>query len=304
MSQTRKRLQGPANAIASDPYALYEKAVQDPIVELGLLERALRRAGHPAKRLREDFSGTALLSAHWVAAGPGRSAVAVDIDPAAHAWGRAHHGPALGAASRRLHWVQADVRRGPTGPFDAVVALNFSYQVFHTRPALKDYLSGARRALAPGGVLMLDAFGGWLAQQGLVERRRLSRRATYLWEQGPLDPITHRVRCSIGFALSGGRPATAFQYDWRLWTLPELTDLLQEVGFADVATLWDVEPPGIVPRYVPRRRAVTQGAWLAYLVARRPLSSSPARPASAARWESSARSSKAARRRRTGPRRS
>lgn len=269
MSRTKKTSPRKASATALDPYSLYERAVQDPDVELGLLERALRRSGRPAKRLREDFSGTGLFSARWVAAGPERSAVAVDIDRAVHDWGRAHHGPALGSASRRLRWVRADVRRGPSGPFDAVVALNFSYQALRTRPALKDYLSGALRALAPGGILMLDAFGGWLAQQGLIERRRLGRGMTYLWEQGPLDPVTHRVSASISFALPGGRRASPFHYDWRLWTLPELTDLLDEVGFADVAILWDAEPPGIAPRYVRRRCAVNQATWLAYLIARR-----------------------------------
>jgi hypothetical protein len=34
--------------------------------------------------------------------------------------------------------------------------------------------------------------------------------------------------------------------------------------------LWDVEPPGVEPRYLPRRHATNQGAWLAYLVGRRP----------------------------------
>ena len=269
MPRTRKRPLRETSRTEPDRYALYERAVQDPTFELGLLERALRRAGRPALRLREDFSGTALLSARWVASGPERSAVAVDNDPAVHDWARAHHLPALGSASGRLELVRADVRRGPRGPFDAVVALNFSYQVFHDRPALKDYLVGVRRALAPGGVLLLDVFGGWLAQQGLMEHRRLGRGLVYQWDQGPLDPITHRVGCSISFELPDGRRLKAFEYDWRLWTLPELIDLLGEVGLADVTVMWDVEPRGVEPRYVARRRAANQRAWLAYLVARR-----------------------------------
>ena len=175
------------------------------------------------------------------------------------------------SARRRLRLVQADVRRGPRGPFDAVLALNFSYQVFHSRAELRDYLWGARRALAPGGVLMLDVFGGWLTQRGLTERRRLAGAATYVWEHESFDPITHRIRCSIHFELAGGRQLRhAFRYDWRLWTLPELTELCEEVGFEDVRVLWDVEPRGVEPRYLLRRHARTQGAWLAYLVARRP----------------------------------
>lgn len=253
-----------------DRFALYEKAVQEPESELELLEAALRRAGRPALRLREDFSGTALVSATWVKARPRRTAVAVDHDPAVHAWARAHRLPRLGPAARRLRLVQADVREGPRGPFDAVIALNFSYRAFRRRGELRDYLRGALRALAPGGVLMLDAYGGWLSQQGLTERRKLGGGLTYVWEHEDFDPITHRVRCAIHFEKQGRRLPLSFHYDWRLWTLPELTDLVEEVGFERPEVFWDVEPRDVEPRYVPRRAARNQPAWLAYLFARRP----------------------------------
>jgi SAM-dependent methyltransferase len=254
-----------------DRHALYEQAVQSPEVEIALVERVLRRAGRPARRLREDFSGTALLSTTWVASRPDRSAVAVDRDPAVLDWARRHHLPALDAsARRRLRLVRADVRRGPRGPFDAVLALNFSYQAIHARADLRDYLRGARRALAPDGVLVLDVFGGWLTQRGLTERRRLAGRASYAWEQESFDPITHRIRCSIHFELADGRHLRhAFRYDWRLWTLPELAELCEGGGFESVQVLWDVEPRGVEPRCLARRRAQPRGAWLAYLVARR-----------------------------------
>jgi SAM-dependent methyltransferase len=254
-----------------DPHRLYERAVQSPDVELDLLERVLRRAGQPARRLREDFSGTALLSSTWVRRGRQRTAVAVDLDPRVHRWAQRHRLPDLGAAADRLRMVHADVRHAPGGPFDAVVALNFSYQVFHQRAALRAYFAAVRAALEPGGFLMLDLFGGWLAQQEVEERRRLPGGDTYVWEHGAFDPITHRFRCAIHFELRDGRRLhRAFSYDWRLWTLPELRDLLRETGFGPVEVLWDVEPPGVEPRYRPRRRATNQGGWLAYLVARRP----------------------------------
>lgn len=253
-----------------DPHRLYELAVQSAATELALLERVLRRAGRPARRLREDFCGTALLAAAWVAAGPRRRADAVDLDPAVLAWARTHRLPELGAAASRLRLLQRDVRHGPRGPYDAVLALNFSWQVFHTRPALRAYLASARRALAPGGVLLLDLFGGWLAKKPLTERRRLKGGVTYVWEQEAFDPISHRLRCAIHFELAGGRTLKrAFRYDWRLWSLPEVAELLAEAGFADVEVLWDLEPPGVEPRYRPRRTAEQQGGWLAYLVATR-----------------------------------
>jgi SAM-dependent methyltransferase len=256
---------------APDRHLLYERAVQCPEAELGLLTRLLRRAGQPALRLREDFSGTALLSASWVAGGARRTAVAVDLDPAVHRWAETHRLPGLGAAAGRLRLVQADVRHAPRGPFDAILALNFSYQVFHRRADLLAYFRAARGSLAPGGLFMLDLFGGWLAQQEVVERRRIGGGVTYAWEHESCDPITHRVRCAIHFELPGGRRLRrAFTYDWRLWTLPELSDLLEEAGFDRLEVQWDVEPPGVEPRYLPRRHAVNQGGWLAYLVGRRP----------------------------------
>jgi SAM-dependent methyltransferase len=243
--------------------------VQHGPTEVDLLERILRRRGRRPRRLREDFSGTALLAVEWVRRGPARTAVAVDIDPAVHAWARRQRVPELGETSARLRLVTADVRASPGRDFDAVVAFNFSYSVFKTRAELGRYLRRARRALAPGGLLVLDAFGGWDAQKELVERRRIAGGVTYVWEQEAFDPITHHIRCAIHFELPDGRRLRrAFHYDWRLWTLPELTELFEEAGLEDVEVLWDVAPRGDV-RYVPRRRASGQAGWLAYVVGRR-----------------------------------
>jgi SAM-dependent methyltransferase len=255
---------------AHDRHRLYEIAVQDADDEIALVERVLRRAGRPARRLREDFSGTSLLAARWVEAGPNRSAAAVDLDPAVHAWARAHRLPALGAAAERLRLVRADVRRGPRGPFDAIIAFNFSWQVFRTREALRGYLAAARRALAPGGAVLLDVFGGWEAQRPLRERRRLRGGATYVWDQESYDPITHRLRCSIHFELPGGRRLRqAFRYDWRLWTIPELSELLREAGFGEVEVHWDVAPRDDESLYRVRRSAENCPGWIAYVVGRR-----------------------------------
>jgi len=256
---------------AEDRHALYERAVQSPEVEIALLERLLRRSGRPARRLREDFGGTAALAAAWVERGPGRTAVAVDRDPEVLRWALRNRLPALGRAARRLELRCADVRRGPPGPFDALVALNFSWQVLRERAALLAWLRAARRALAPGGVLLLDLFGGWLAQQVRRERRRLRGGATYVWERVSFDPVTHRIRCAIHFELPGGRRLrSAFRYDWRLWTLPEVRDLVREVGFTAVEVLWDVKPQGVEPLYLVRRRAENHAGWIAYVAARRP----------------------------------
>ncbi len=255
-----------------DRHLLYEQAVQHVESELDLVEWALRRSGRPARALREDFCGTALLAAGWVERGPRRTATAVDLDGAVLAWARAHRLPGLGAKASRLRLVQADVRAAPRGPFDAIIALNFSWQVFTTREALRGYLAAARRSLAPGGVLVLDAFGGWEAQRPLTERRRIGGGVTYEWEQVSFDAITHRLRCAIHFRLPGGRRLRrAFTYDWRLWTLPEVTELMAEAGLEAVEVLWDPTPQGADPVFTPHRSADNQPGFLAYVIGRRPL---------------------------------
>jgi len=274
-SRPRRRAPPPARRRPASPPAdrhlLYERAVQNADAELDLLERVARRDGRPVRALREDFSGTALLAASWVRRGPGRTAAAVDLDPGALDWARRHRLPGLGPAAWRLRLVQADVRRGPRGPFDAILALNFSWQVFTTRAELRGYLAAARGSLRPGGVLMLDAFGGWEAQRPRRERRAIGGGVTYEWQQESFDAITHRLRCAIHFRLPGGRRLRrAFTYDWRLWTLPELTELLAEAGFEGVEVLWDPTPQGAEPVYRPSRGAANQPGFIAYVTGRRP----------------------------------
>lgn len=266
----RRRRAPRPRAPAPDRHRLYERAVQDAPFEADLVESLLRRSGRRARALREDFSGTALFAAEWVRRGAARTAIAVDLDPAVHRWARRHRLPALGDAAARLQLVTADVRTSPGRDLDAIVAMNFSYSVFRTRAELGGYLRAARESLAAGGVVVLDAFGGFRAQKELVERRRIRGGVTYVWEQEAFDPITHRIRCAIHFEGPGRRRLRrAFTYDWRLWSLPELQELLAEAGFEDVEVLWDVAPSASETRYVPRRRAKAQAGWLAYVVGRR-----------------------------------
>ena len=93
----------------------------------------------------------------------------------------------------------------------------------------------------------------------------------YVWDQDVFDPINHRATNYIHFEFpDGSRLRKAFHYEWRLWTIPELRDLLQEVGFGEVTVLWEGtdrstnEGNGI---YRPASRAPDDPAWVSYIVA-------------------------------------
>ena len=208
-----------------------------------MLEWLYRRVrGSAPARLREDFCGTAALACRWAARGPSRRAWGVDLHGVTLAWARRHRLPHLGDAAGRLTLVHGDARRVRGPRVDVVAALNYSYWVFHRREQLRAYFRTARRSLARSGLLILDAFGGTGAAQALVESRHVpaSRGPAgerippfrYTWEQADFNPVEHRMRCHIHFRLRDGRELRrAFSYDWRLWTLPEIRELLAEAGF-------------------------------------------------------------------------
>jgi hypothetical protein len=62
----------------------------------------------------------------------------------------------------------------------------------------------------------------------------------------------------------------AFSYDWRLWSIPELRDLLAEIGFSETEVYWEGtdrktnEPNGVYRKVLS---APDDPAWVAYIVA-------------------------------------
>jgi SAM-dependent methyltransferase len=262
-----RRIHGdpPLTARTADRHDLYQRSVQNVARECRFLARAFERtAGRKPTTLREDFCGTALLCAEWVKT-TGRTAVGVDHDPDVLAWGAEHN---RAAAVRRL---EQDVRAPCPGLFDLIVALNFSFFALRTRRELLAYFTGVRRSLGRKGVFVTDAYGGWASWRPLIERRRL-RGFTYVWEQARIDPVDHTIVNHIGFEFpDGSRLARAFSYHWRLWTLPEIRELLAEAGFRRSWVYWeDRDANGDRTRTFRRRVHVAQeAAWVAYVVAER-----------------------------------
>jgi len=262
-------------ARGSDRHELYELSVQDPSVEIAFMERVWRER-HPGTRpkvFREDFCGTGYASCAWVAHRAGNRSWGIDLCSKTMAWGKARHGAALTAEQRgRMHWVKGDVRGSATEPADVLAALNFSYYIFKTRPALMEYFRAAFRNVRPGGIMLLDAYGGYDSFSVQKEERDLDG-FTYVWDTERYDPISGDVLNHIHFRFPDGTEMRkAFTYDWRLWTLPEITEALTEAGFVRPAVYWegttaDGEGDGVFRR---RRRGEACAGWIAYIVAERP----------------------------------
>jgi SAM-dependent methyltransferase len=263
----------PSRASAADKHLLYQESVQDTGPEIRFMSDTFRRlTGRRAQSLREDFCGTALLSADWVRScrKGQRSATGIDICPEVLAWGQHHNVAPLGKRAGQIRLIQQDVRQPMAARHDLIAALNFSYWIFKSRDAMRDYFERARRGLVSDGLLILDAYGGWEASQPVRERRSIGRGVTYVWDQDQIDPITGSVVNHIHFEFrDGSKLRNAFTYEWRLWTLPELQELLTEAGYSEVRVYWDVAEDDDDMEYRHCLASENHPGWLAYLVARR-----------------------------------
>lgn len=255
-------------AKTADRHVLYQKSVQDAAAEIKFVDRVFRSRARKALTLREDFCGTALLCARWVESNAERRATGIDLDRDTLDWGIEHNLAPLGEARKRVQLLEQDVRAKLKKPFDVTLALNFSYWVFKTRELMRSYFANVLRSLEPDGAFILDAYGGWEAQEPMFEPRKIDGGFTYVWDQDGFDPISHDVLNHIHFEFKDGTKLDrAFTYDWRFWSLPEIQELLHEAGFEQVEVFWDDTADEEDADYKPRKHVSNQPGWIAYIVA-------------------------------------
>jgi SAM-dependent methyltransferase len=255
----------------ADRHLLYQWSVQVPEFEVRAMDRIFRKfRGRRALSMREDFCGTGLLSCEWVRRGKDRVALGLDLDRETLAWGREHNVAKLGKAAARVTLREADVQTVTDPPADLVCAYNFSWFMMHPLPSLVEYFRRVRASLGPDGMVFLDCYGGWEAQQQIAEPRLVETPEgmfTYTWEQADYNPIDNIALCHIHFELAGGRKLNkAFTYEWRLYTPAEARDALLMAGFSDCVIYWDYSLDPEVDLYRPGRRGQNQPGWLAYIV--------------------------------------
>lgn len=269
-------IRAPSAADLADRFRLYELSVQHPEAEVDFIDRTYRRLrGRSAHLLREDFCGTAAVCCEWVRRRKKNRAFGVDLDREVLDWGRRRNLGALTDGQRsRVELLAQDVMGVRSPPLDIVLAMNFSYWLLDGRRSLKRYFKRVRDALKDDGVFFLDAYGGYDSFRVITEERVIEdpdgQDFTYVWEQAHYEPVTGRLVCHIHFDFGdGSRLERAFSYDWRLWTLPEIRELLAEAGFSRVRVYWqgwdqDGNPDGI---FVPVEAGEPDAGWIAYLTA-------------------------------------
>jgi hypothetical protein len=258
----------------ADRYRLYEESVQDVEGDVYLIERIFKkRYGRKPETLREDFAGTALLACEWVRRNANSRAYAIDIDPVPLEWGRQSHFPKLTRDEReRCELILANVLACDTPPVDVTCAYNFSYFCFKTREQLRAYFEVARRSLGAEGLFIIDLYGGADSQRTMEETRE-QEGFEYVWDQNRFDPISYHAVNYIHFLFpDGSEMRRAFKYDWRLWTIPELRELLADAGFSESEVYWEGTEEKTNEGNGSYRRVATapdDPAWVSYIAAYR-----------------------------------
>lgn len=271
----------PLMAEQADVHTMYQMAVQAPDVEVEFFVKVYEELRHKAPlSMKEDFCGTAYLSTEWCRSDPNRTAIGVDICKDTIAWGMENNiTPAGEDVAQRVEIINADVRDVVEPQVDIACALNFSFCIFKTREELRGYFEKAHQGLKDDGILILDMFGGTECQDVLEEETEMDDvNATYIWEHAKFNPIDNHILCHIHFEFpDGSRMDKAFTYDWRLWSLPELRELLEEAGFSKVRIYWEefeeddedddfLEGTG---EFYETTDVENQESWQAYIVAER-----------------------------------
>jgi SAM-dependent methyltransferase len=268
----KKPKKSPKLAKTADRYSLYEQSVQAPDVDVKFFSKVYRSEyKRKPKVLREDFCGTASVCAEWVKLGPEHVAFGVDLDPEPLEWGRIHNlGKLQPKQQARVQLIEGDVREVKTAPADIVAAQNFSYCVFETRDELRKYFRSSLEAIADEGIMVLDLFGGYESMEDEREEVTEHDGFDYVWEQHRFDPITHHGVYKIHFRFPDrSELKDAFVYEWRLWTIPEVREVLREAGFSRADAYWegtDEESGEGTGVYHKREQGECDPAWNAYIV--------------------------------------
>lgn len=276
MPAKRLKDKKPLTARNADPKVLYELAVQCPEAEVDFLDRRfLKLRGRRAIRFREDFCASAATACEWVRRRRSNVAVGLDLDPEVLGWAHRHNIAKLDEDQRaRISLLERNVLTpgAGTGEFDIVASMNFSYWVFKTRETLMSYFRKVRESLVKDGIYFLDAYGGWESMKTMTERRRIKGGFTYIWDQATFDPISHDLTCHIHFEFKDkSKIKKAFTYEWRLWTIPEIRELLTEAGFKNVTVYWegDDDKGGGNGVFTPRARGEDGPSFIMYISAER-----------------------------------
>jgi hypothetical protein len=253
-----------------DKYLYYKNAVQSPETDVEFLRDTYKELrGKEPSVLREDFCGTFAICCEWVKLSSKARAFGIDLDQEPILYGLANYLTKLSPNQReRVKVLQENVLNPGLPKADVIAALNFSYFVFKERSMMKSYFHNCLGTLNPGGIFVADVFGGSQCQEA-NEEETAHKDFTYYWDQENFDPVTNEAMFHIHFKPKGKKKIEkVFTYDWRMWSIPELREMMRETGFRKTYVYWEGTTRAGTGDGVFKRAEKGEEceAWIAYVV--------------------------------------
>jgi len=255
-----------------DKYFYYIQSVQSPEEDVDFFIKIYQSIYKKRPYIfREDFCGTFITGLKWVQKHPKNKAIVVDKSPDPLLYGKKHHLSQLPVSDhKRLKVVQKSILSHTLDSADIISVNNFSYFNLKQTHSLLKYFKNVKQQLTKQGLFMIDVFGGSDSTQ-VAEEAVNHKHFTYYWDQVSFDPITHYGEFHIHFKRKNEKKRKkVFSYDWRMWTIPEIKDLLYKAGFSKTYVYWEQsdengEGTGVFKRTKTGEPCET---WVAYLVSK------------------------------------
>ena len=115
--------------------------------------------------------------------------------------------------------------------------------------------------------------GKWDATSQLLDEEEKTKNDgfTYIWDQHKYDPITGSAVNYIHFKFKdGSKIKKAFTYEWRVWTLPEILEMLTEAGFKPTVYWEQADEDGEGNgEFLPQTEGEADAGWIAYIVSQK-----------------------------------
>ncbi|MGE3974638.1 MAG: class I SAM-dependent methyltransferase [Bdellovibrionales bacterium] len=254
-----------------DKYDYYTRAVQSPDTDVEFIRKTYYQLKRKMPSIfREDFCGTFAISCEWIKLSQRNQAISVDIDSEPLQYGKTNLLTKLDPKQQgRIKILNTSVLSPKLPKADIIAAFNFSYYLFKERETLLRYFMNCRKTLRSGGILVVDAFGGALCQKSNLEKNRFSD-FTYEWEQMYFNAITNEALFHIHFKLRKEKTKRrrVFSYDWRMWSIPEIREIMREAGFRKTHVYWETSDAAGegTGHYIRSEKGDECDAWVAYLV--------------------------------------
>jgi hypothetical protein len=205
-------------------HQLYQNYVQNTKKEVEFFRKIYRLIYNKVPySFREDFCGTGLLANEWVKNSVENIAVGIDIDQEALDYGINNH-----TTTDRVKLLNLNVltEYDQNQKFDIICSLNYSHFLLTKRAEIKKYYENVFKNITKG-IYIIDLFGG----SHIYADHSYEKGDNYKFNGKAINIVNNQTECSLNFKIKKNKFKPLFNFMFRVYSIIELRELLEEVGF-------------------------------------------------------------------------